>query len=57
MPATDYLKAIRRKCLDCCAGQKKEVEKCPACDCPLYPYRQGEMQNSLLAAGRIRRRP
>lgn len=40
MHATDYLKAIRRKCFDCCAGQKTEVEKCPVCHCPLYPYRQ-----------------
>ncbi|MBD5584130.1 MAG: hypothetical protein HDQ88_03540 [Clostridia bacterium] len=47
MPAIDYLKAIRRKCLDCSGGVKAEVEKCPACHCPLYPYRQGNPQGSL----------
>lgn len=30
---------IKAKCLDCCCWQRKEVELCPAPDCPLYPYR------------------
>lgn len=34
-------KAIRLKCLDCCAGQAAEVRKCPAVDCPLWRYRMG----------------
>ena len=34
-------KAIRLKCLDCCAGQQKEVKLCPAEDCPLYRFRMG----------------
>jgi len=35
------IKSIRAKCLDCCAGQVKEVMECPAKDCQLYPYRMG----------------
>ena len=34
-------KAIRLKCLDCCAGQAAEVRKCPAVDCPLWRFRMG----------------
>lgn len=36
------LKAIRKKCLDCCAFQPKEVTLCTAEKCPLYPYRMGK---------------
>lgn len=35
-------KAIRLKCLDCCAGQSAEVRKCPAERCPLWRYRMGK---------------
>ena len=35
------LKAIRKKCLDCCQGQVKEVRLCPIEKCPLYEYRDG----------------
>lgn len=35
------LKAIRRKCLDCCSGQIVEVRECPVKDCTLWPYRMG----------------
>lgn len=35
------LKAIRAKCLDCCAGQALEVRLCPIEKCPLYAYRLG----------------
>ena len=34
------LKAIRRKCLDCC-GTSREVELCRITDCSLHPYRLG----------------
>lgn len=34
-------KAIRLKCLDCCAGQAAEVRKCPAESCPLWRFRMG----------------
>lgn len=35
-------KAIRLKCLDCCAGQAAEVRRCPATQCPLWRYRMGK---------------
>jgi hypothetical protein len=35
-------KAIRLKCIDCCAGQAAEVRKCPAEHCPLWRYRMGK---------------
>ncbi len=35
------MKAIRRKCLDCCSGQVKEVRLCTVEKCPLFPYRSG----------------
>ena len=33
------LKAIRAKCLDCCAGQPGEIKRCTAIGCALWPYR------------------
>jgi hypothetical protein len=36
------LKAIRRKCLDCCCGSSHEVDLCQVEDCSLYPYRFGK---------------
>ena len=42
------VKAIRAKCLDCCCGQRNEVELCPCADCPLYPYRFGKNPNIKL---------
>ena len=35
------IKAIRANCLECSAGQVREVELCPIKRCPLYPYRMG----------------
>lgn len=34
-------KAIRLKCLDCMAGQVKEVRLCSSRDCPLWIFRMG----------------
>jgi hypothetical protein len=34
-------KAIRLKCLDCCAGQSAEVRKCPSTLCALWRFRMG----------------
>jgi hypothetical protein len=39
------LKSIRAKCLDCSAGQPKEVKLCPHTDCALYIYRFGKNPN------------
>lgn len=35
------LKAIRAKCMDCCAGSNREVRECPITGCPLHEYRMG----------------
>jgi len=35
------IKAIRKKCLDCCCDQLKEIRECPVIKCPLYAYRFG----------------
>ncbi len=36
------IKAMRAKCLGCCAGSKLEVKMCGIPECPLYPYRMGK---------------
>ncbi len=36
------LRAIRRKCIDCCGGSFKEVRLCTSCACPLYSLRLGK---------------
>jgi hypothetical protein len=33
------LRAIRARCLDCCADQPNEVRLCTQVHCPLWPYR------------------
>ena len=40
------LKAMRAKCLDCCAGSRHEVAHCCIENCPLYPYRFGRRPGS-----------
>lgn len=35
------LKAIRKKCLDCCNGQVKEIRLCTIKKCALYEYKNG----------------
>ena len=39
--ASKLLKAIRRNCVDCCAGEVSEVSKCTMKNCALFPYRMG----------------
>lgn len=34
-------KAIRAKCLDCCAGNAAEVRRCASSSCALWPFRMG----------------
>jgi len=36
------LRAIRRRCLDCCCGSSQEVGLCPVHSCSLFPYRFGK---------------
>lgn len=33
---------IRKHCLDCMGGSYREVERCSATDCALYPFRMGK---------------
>ena len=35
------VKAMRKKCIDCCNGQYEEIRKCTVINCALYPYRMG----------------
>lgn len=42
------IEAIRKKCLDCCCGQRKEVRLCVIKKCPLYPYRMGTQTKASL---------
>ena len=39
---TNPIKAIRAKCIDCCANQPNEVKLCPITDCPLFAFRLGK---------------
>ena len=36
------LKAIKKKCLDCCCGLTSEVEKCSSKTCSIWTYRMGK---------------
>ena len=42
------IKAIRKKCLDCTNGSRKEVRLCTIIECPLYPYRFGRRPTSSI---------
>ena len=35
------LKALRLRCIDCCAGSAIEVRRCTAVECPAWPFRMG----------------
>jgi hypothetical protein len=35
------LRALRARCLDCCAGQANEVAACTVVRCPSWPFRMG----------------
>jgi hypothetical protein len=41
------MKAIRRKCLDCCCGSSQEVSLCHIKDCSLHPYRLGRRPGAV----------
>lgn len=44
------MKAIRAKCLDCCAGNHTEIRKCVVTHCPLWPLRMGNKPKGLQEA-------
>jgi len=35
------LKALRLRCVDCCAGSPSEVRQCVSVTCPSWPFRMG----------------
>lgn len=35
------LQAIRKKCIECCAGVLSEVKLCKAQKCPLFEFKSG----------------
>ena len=35
------LKALRQRCVDCCAGSAREVRLCVSVTCPSWPFRMG----------------
>ena len=39
------VKAIRQKCLDCCAGSPQEVKICHIKNCSLWMFRLGKNPN------------
>lgn len=43
-----FAKAIREKCMNCCAGNDAEVRKCELTRCPLFPYRFGCSPDSAI---------
>lgn len=42
------VKAIRKKCLDCCCQQSKEVRLCTVINCAIYPYRFGKRPDKAI---------
>lgn len=38
---TTALKALRARCIDCCAGTPSEVRLCVSTTCPSWPFRMG----------------
>ncbi len=51
------LRAIRLKCVDCSAGQPKEVRLCQSDECPLFLYRFGKNPNRSGKGGFSRKSP
>ena len=48
------LKIIRRKCLVCSSGNRKEADNCRVEDCNLWPYRLGKDPTPARAGQRVR---
>ena len=43
--STTLLKAIRKKCVECCGGSRLEIERCNLINCALHPYRQTKKED------------
>ncbi len=39
--AISPMRALRLRCLDCCAGNDAEVRRCTVRKCPSWPFRMG----------------
>ena len=35
------IRALRERCMDCCAEDRSEVRKCVSTTCPAWPFRMG----------------
>jgi hypothetical protein len=44
--------ALRKRCLDCCAGNPHEVRLCAAVKCPSWPFRMGSSPWRTISEGR-----
>jgi len=53
---TTPLKAVRKYCLWCMAGQANEVKLCPSTECPLYDLRFNKSKKGLSALKQIKKR-
>jgi len=45
---TSPIKQIRKYCLSCCGGSRREVRNCPCLDCELWSLRLGKRQRLVL---------
>lgn len=43
------ISAIRKYCVECSGGGRKEVAECNIYHCPLFPYRFGVMPDTYVA--------
>ena len=46
MTQKELLRVIHAKCLDC-VYEELEVRLCPCTDCPLHPFRMGQMPDHM----------
>lgn len=44
---TSMSKAIKEKCLDCCCGNRKEIETCQITRCALWLWRFGKPDGAI----------
>lgn len=47
MATVSPIKALRLRCLECCAGQRDEVKLCECTKCPSWPYRFGKKTDGM----------
>lgn len=47
-PSSTLIKVIKEHCRECCLGLVSEVKQCPATNCNLWPYRNGDPNKRVL---------